>query len=71
MKPEILKKIEEDEDYVHCPKMDNSLKKVINKNPDGLDDQKIADLLCIDVKEVEKLYQSAIKKIRKKLNIEV
>jgi hypothetical protein len=71
VKQEILKKIKEDEDYVHCPKMDNSLKKIVNKNPDGLDDAKIADLLCVNVEEVEKIYQSAIKKIRHKLNIKV
>lgn len=71
MKQEILKKIREDEDYVHCPKMDNSLKKIVNKNPDGLEDAKIADLLCVSVEEVEEIYQSAIKKIRHKLNIKV
>lgn len=71
MKPEIHRKIQEDEDFVHFPKLDNSLKKVINKNPDGLEDNKIADILCISVEEVESLYQSAIKKIRQKLKIEV
>jgi DNA-directed RNA polymerase specialized sigma24 family protein len=43
----------------------------MNKNPDGLEDSKIADILCISVEEVESLYQSAIKKIRQKLNIKV
>jgi hypothetical protein len=71
MKPEIHKKILEEDDFVHCPKLDNSLKKVVNKNPDGLEDNKIADLLGIDSEEVDSLYQSAIKKIRQKLNIKV
>jgi hypothetical protein len=71
MKSEIHRKIQEDEDFVHCPKFDNSLKKIMNKNPDGLEDSKIADILCISVEEVESLYQSAIKKIRQKLNIKV
>jgi hypothetical protein len=71
MKPDIHKKIAEDEDFVHYPKFENSLKKVLNKNPDGLEDGKIADILCIDKEEVESIYQSAIKKIRQKLNIEV
>lgn len=71
MKPEVYKKIQEDDDYVHCPKLDNSLKKVLNKNPDGLPDNKIADMLCISIDEVEIIYQSAIKKIRQKLKIEV
>lgn len=71
MKQETIRKIKEEDDFVNCPKMDNSLKKVMDKHPDGLEDEKIADLLCIDVEEVEAIYQSAIKKIRKKLNIEV
>jgi hypothetical protein len=71
MKPEMIKKIKEEEDYVYCPKLDNSLKKVLNKNPDGLEDSKIAGLLGIDIQEVERIYQSAVKKIRQKLNIKV
>jgi hypothetical protein len=71
MKPEIHKKIQEDEDFVHCPKFNNSLKKVINKNPDGLEDNKIADMLCVSIEEVSSIYNSAIEKIRQKLNIKV
>jgi hypothetical protein len=71
MRLDIRKKISEDEDFVHSPKFDNSVRKVINKNPNGLDDSKIADMLCIKVEEVELLFQSAIKKIRQKLKIKV
>lgn len=71
MKPEILKKIEEDEDFINSPKTDNSLKKLMNKHPDGLEDSKIADVLCIKIQEVESIYQSAISKIRHKLKIQV
>lgn len=71
MKPEVLKKIQEDEDFIHCPKMNNSIKEILKKNPDGLEDKKIADLLCMQIDEIEEIYQSAIKKLRQKLNIKV
>ena len=71
MKSDILRKTEEEEDFINSPRTDNSIKKLINKNPEGVDDSKIADVLCIKVEEVETLYQSAISKIRQKLKIKV
>jgi hypothetical protein len=71
LKPEIVEKIINDDDFVHCPKLDNSLKKVLEKNPDGLEDNKIAEMLGMTLDDVEKNYQSAVNKIRQKLNIKV
>jgi len=62
---DIQKKIEQEEDYIRCPKFSNSLQKFLAKNPDGVDDKTIARLLMIPEEQVEKLYQESVKMLRK------
>ena len=57
-------KIMEDEDFVYCPRLGNSLKKMIEKHPDGIDDERIQKALLLSAKELEEIYESAIKKLR-------
>lgn len=66
---EIKKIIETDDDYIACPKFKNSLKLLISRFPDSVDDDKIAKYLMISESEVKKLYQSAIQKLRKGLKL--
>lgn len=62
-------KLTNEEDYIDCIKFNNSIKKLIEKNPEGVDDETIAKVLNITTEEVEKIYQSAIKKLQKSLKI--
>lgn len=60
-------RIIKEQDFIDYPKFKNSLSKLIEKYPDGVDDETIAKVLNIPVKEVKKLYESAIEKLRKNL----
>lgn len=61
------RKIIEDEDFIDCPKMKNSLKKMVEKNPEGIGNETIAKVLNMTEKEVEDAYNSAIEKLKKSL----
>jgi hypothetical protein len=65
----IKEKIENDEDFVHCPKMSNSIKKIVDKYPDGVSNLYIAKVLMISEKEVEAMYENILVKIRTALKI--
>jgi len=63
-------KIETEDDFIYCPRLGNSLKKLIEKNPDGVDESRIAKVLLISEEEVKELFDSAISKIRNLMEIE-
>ena len=50
-------------------KYDNSLKKAIDDNPDGCENDKIAKFLNITEDEVEEIYKKAIKKLQKMMGV--
>lgn len=60
----------DDEDFIHFPRLGNSIKTFIDNHPSGGSDKQIAKALMIEEEEVEELFQSAIKKIRASLQIE-
>jgi hypothetical protein len=62
-------KLTQEEDYIDCPKFNNSIKQLIEKNPEGVDDETIAKVLNMSVEDVEKTYQNAIKKLKKSLEV--
>lgn len=59
--------IDNDEDYIHSPSNNNSLKEFVLNNPDGVDNDKIARVLLLSTEEVDLIYHQAILKIRNKL----
>lgn len=63
-KNEIKKRIQEEEDYIRYPKSNNSLSKFLAKNSDELDSSTIARLLMLTEKEVDKIYEDAVKILR-------
>lgn len=67
---DIMDKIYNDEDFIYCPRLGNSLEKLIEKNPDGVDDERISKVLLIEEGEVQTLFENAIKKIRKSMGLE-
>lgn len=62
-------KILNDEDFIDYPKFKNSLSKLIEKYPDGVDTETIAKVLNMTEDEVETIYQNAILKLKNSLGV--
>lgn len=58
-------RIDTELDYINYPKFKNSINCLIKKYPNGVETNTIAKALMITPEEVEKIYQSAVKKLRK------
>lgn len=65
----IKKRIEEEEDFIYCPRLKNSLNALVQKNPMGIDNERIAKVMLITEEEVEELYNSAVEKIKRGLSL--
>jgi len=63
------RKIAEEEDFIDYPKFKNSLKNLIDKYPNGVENDVIAKVLMLKQEEVEKIYQKSIEKIKKTLKL--
>lgn len=68
-KDDIKGLILQDEDFIYCPRLGNSLKKLIEKNPDGIDDERIAKVLLMTEEEVQVTFNKAIEKIKNVLKL--
>lgn len=66
---EIQTLINEDEDYIKAPKYKNSLKRFMQRFPDGVENDKIAEVLGMTEEEVEEEYMTAIAKIKRILGV--
>jgi hypothetical protein len=64
-KDEIMKRIQEEDDYIRCPKCSNSITKFVAKNPEGVENNVIGRLLMIPEEKVEEIYQDAIELLKK------
>lgn len=62
-------RIETEEDFIHCPKMGNSVDRVVEKYPDGVDDTYISKVMLMTEDEVKEIYQSILDKFRLALKI--
>jgi hypothetical protein len=63
-KTEMKKKIVNEEDYIKSPKFSNSLNKFLSRTHELIEDSAIARILMMTEKEVEEVYQSAVKKLK-------
>lgn len=70
-KNKLKKKIKEDDDFIYCPRLNNSLKSFLQTHPDGVDDERIAKVLLVDEEEIQDIFSSAIRKIREKLGLDI
>ena len=61
------KKIRDEEDFIHAPKYQNSLKKFLAKTENPLENTTIGRLLLLNEKEVEEIYQQSIIELRKEM----
>jgi len=68
-KDSLRKRILEEEDFIYCPRLGNSLERLIDKNPSGVENERIEKVLLMSQEEVEKWYNSAIDKLRKALRV--
>ena len=69
---EVIKdRILSEEDFIYCPRLGNSVEKLIEKNPSGVNDERIQKILLLSKKDLNQWYNNAIMKLRKKLNIKV
>lgn len=64
---EIIKRIQEEEDYIRAPKFFNSLSKFLSKNSEGIENSAIARLLMIPEEEVEAIYADAIVQLQEEM----
>ena len=58
-------KIHSDPDYINSQKYRFSVNKVLDDCPDGLTDKEIMKALMLSKKMFKRLYESALKKLRK------
>lgn len=61
---ELQDQIEKDPDFIASKRFDFSLKKALERYPDGCPDKVVAQALMIPEHEVEELYLKAVSKIR-------
>jgi hypothetical protein len=54
-------------DYIDSAKHDNSLKKLLALNPDGVPDKTISKVLRLKQDEIDKIYNCAMIKLREAL----
>jgi hypothetical protein len=65
----IKQRILEEEDFIYCPRLGNSVKRLIETNSEGIDEQRMSRVLLVSVDEIGIIYASAIKKIKKSLGL--
>jgi len=70
-KEEEKKKIEIEPDYIYCPSAENSLEKFIAKHQDGVNDDKVAQVLLSTTDEIKKYYEEALELIRADMKVEL
>ena len=69
-KDEEKKKIESEPDYIYCPSSGNSLEKFLTKHPEGVNDDKAAQVLLTTPDKVRKYYDEAVELIKKDMRLD-
>lgn len=68
---EIQELLHKDPDFIYSKRFDFSIDKLLERYPDGAPLKVIAQVLLITEEEVEKLTQTAIVSIRKKMKVDL
>lgn len=63
----LKKRIENDEDFIYCPKLGNSLKRLLQTVNDSVSDSRIQRVLLLTEEELRDYYNSALVKLREYL----
>jgi hypothetical protein len=61
------KKIEQEEDFIHAPKHQNSLKKYLAKMENVPENGAIGRLLLLSAEEVGRLYEESILELKREM----
>jgi len=64
------KRIETDPDFIAIKRFEYSLKKVLERYPEGAPTKVIAAALLMSEEDVEEMYQQVVIKMREKLKID-
>lgn len=68
---ELRVKIAEDLDFIASTRYNNSLKAILRRFPDGLDNKTIAKLLLLEnPDEVETLYKDSVEKLKDLMDVD-
>lgn len=62
--------LETDIDWIAAKRFDNSLKKLLERYPDGCPDRIIATVLLLEEHEVEERYQRIVRKLRRLMRVD-
>ncbi len=65
----LKKRIFEEEDFIYCPRLGNSLERLMDKNASGVEDERIEKVLLMTTEEFKEHYEKALKKLRKALGV--
>lgn len=63
-KDSLRKRIKEEEDFIYCPRLGNSMKQLLQNNPEGIDNERMSKVLLMTEEEIEKEYNLALKKLK-------
>lgn len=67
VKEDVLRRIQNEEDYIRSKKFSNSLTRFVAKFSDGSEDAAIARVLMMTEEEVQMIYNEAVRKLREQL----
>lgn len=68
-KKALKQRILDEEDFIYCPRLGNSLHRLLDKNVDGVGDERIEKVLLMTKEELEEHYERALNKLRKALGV--
>ncbi len=63
-------KLHTNEDFVYLKRFDYSIKKALERYPDGVPEHLIAQALGLEKEDVDELYQEVIEKLREIMKVE-
>jgi hypothetical protein len=64
----LKEKIENDSDFINLKRFDFSLKKLLERHPNGVSDRLISQALSIGEAEITQRYQQILLKLKKQLS---
>lgn len=70
MSKDVFSSVVLDEDFIAIRRYNYSLKKLLEKYPDGAPNKVIAQALAIDEEDVENLYNLTVAKLRRLMGVE-
>lgn len=65
----IRQRIKDEEDFIYCPRLGNSVEQLLEKNPDGIDDVRMTKVLLMSEEEIEQIYESALQKLKSMIGL--